>query len=52
MYASDEFKNNPLLLRVLSYTNAEVASINAKMRKAMFGDGAKDFEEGDIVMVT
>lgn len=50
MYNSEEFNNNPLLLRILSFTNSEVAAANEKMRLGKFGREAGEYEVGDIIM--
>ena len=49
-FRSDDFKNNPLLLRILSATNDEVVSINSKVRQGIYGDGVAQYEVGDIIM--
>jgi muramidase (phage lysozyme)/soluble cytochrome b562 len=50
MFKSEEFKQNPLLLRILSGTNAVVADTNSKIREALFSNSAKEYEVGDIIM--
>ena len=50
MFKSQEFKDNPLLLRILSGTNAKVAEVNAQIRQALFGKDAQDYMAGDIIM--
>ena len=50
MYNSEEFKSNPLLLRVLAATNKAVADINSRIRAAKFGENAKEYMAGDIIM--
>ena len=50
MFTSKEFKTDPLLIRVLSGTNKEVKSFNSDIRRGIYGQDAKQYEVGDIIM--
>ena len=50
-FTSDEFKDNPLLARFLSYTNARVDEANKALRKFIWGDKAEtEYNVGEILM--
>lgn len=50
-FKSDEFKKNPLLVRVLAYTNAEVKANNDFIRQGIFGENAvNEYNDGEIIM--
>ena len=50
LFKSEEFKNNPLLLRILSGTNKVVGEVNNMMRRAIFGENIEEYVAGDILM--
>ena len=50
IFKSDEFKANPLLTKVLAYTNKEVKELNAIIRTKLFGKDAPKYVVGDMLM--
>lgn len=48
-FSSEEFKKNPLLVRILAFRNDRVAAYNRAIRKARFGKDAAPFVEGDLL---
>lgn len=51
LFKSHDFKKNPMLLRIISGTNAMVQSSNNFIRKGIFGDAAaNEYNVGDVVM--
>ena len=49
-FKSDEFKANPLHVRIVAALNATVDGINTAVRNRLFGKGAPEYVEGDILM--
>lgn len=49
MFKSNSFKDNPLLGRVVAFTNAKVAEYNRKIRQELFPDNS-DYAVGDLLM--
>lgn len=51
LFTSEEFKQNPLLVRLVSGTNAMVADFNKKVREGIWGEKAKnEYNVGEIIM--
>ena len=50
MFESEEFTKDPLLLRVVGYTNAEVEEVNKQMRLGRYGRDAAEYEVNEIIM--
>lgn len=51
LFKGEEFKKDPLLVRILSYTNANVTGINKLIQKSRFGQKEGiDYYPGDIIM--
>jgi hypothetical protein len=50
LFSSDAFKDNPLLVRVLSYTNKRVEEYNRVIRAALHGKDAPPYVVGDVLM--
>lgn len=51
LYASEEFAENPLLLRIVSATNADVININNRIRKNIWGENeSNEYNVGEILM--
>lgn len=48
--SSEEFNADPLHFRVITATNAAVATYNSKIRSLRYGKFAKPFVKGDILM--
>lgn len=48
--SSEEFNADPLHFRVITATNAAVATYNSKIRSLKYGKFAKPFVKGDILM--
>lgn len=49
-FKSPAFQENPLLVRVLTYTNAAVPVINDQVRKLLYGDNVPAILEGEVLM--
>lgn len=47
---SDEFKENPLLARIVAFSNNRVKEYNQKIREQLFGKGAAPFVVGELLM--
>lgn len=50
LFSSDAFKENPLLVRVVAYTNDAVAFLNSRIREGLYGGDADSMVEGEILM--
>lgn len=51
VFTSEEASKNPLLARVVSGTNSNVADVNQRIRKAIYGkDSANEYNKGDLIM--
>ena len=46
-FRSEDFKNDPLYARILSYSNKSVASYNVRIREMLFGKDAEEFMVGE-----
>ena len=49
-FGSEEFKKNPLLVRVLAFRNATVAKYNRTIREALYGKDAAAYVPGELLM--
>lgn len=50
LFKSAAFKENPLLVRVLAYTNSQVTNYNNQIRNSLFGADAAPYIKGDLLM--
>lgn len=49
-FTSEAFRDNPDMVRYLCYTNAQVASVNAKIRRWVYGHTETPFVPGELAI--